>query len=380
MIAPIITDFPRDHIPGTVLRPSAQTVLIVDDSEENRDLLARQVKRFGYETDMAEDGEQALIKLRNGSYDLVLLDIMMPGLNGYQVLERIKTDPKLKIIPVIMISAVDDLDGVAKCMELGADDYIFKPFKVILLKARVNASLERKRLRDQEAAYMEALKAEQEKSDRLLLNILPRPIAERLKQQVGSKGIIADSFPEVTVLFADIVNFTQLAQTVSPAGLVTLLNEVFSTFDDLAEKYGLEKIKTIGDAYLLAAGLPTPRPDHAAAAAKMALAILRVSKIFRTAEGESIQLRIGLHTGPVTAGVIGTKKFAYDLWGDAVNTASRMESQGLPGCIQVTETTYQQLRHEFRFEERGLIPVKGKGEMKTYLLLDRAVQSVHPVP
>jgi adenylate cyclase len=356
-----------------------QTVLIVDDSEENRDLLARQVKRFGYETEMAEDGEQALIKLRCGAYDLVLLDIMMPGLNGYQVLERIKLDPILKIIPVIMISAVDDLDGVVKCMELGADDYIFKPFKVILLKARVNASLERKRLRDLEAAYMEALKAEQEKSERLLLNILPKPIAERLKQSGGAKGIIADSFPEVTVLFADIVNFTALASAVSPTGLVTLLNEVFSTFDDLAEKYGLEKIKTIGDAYLLAAGLPTPRPDHAAAAAKMALAIQRVSKIFRTSTGDSIQLRIGLHTGPVTAGVIGTKKFAYDLWGDAVNTASRMESQGLPGCIQVTETTYHQLKNDFAFEARGLVSVKGKGDMQTYLLTGRALHTSHTV-
>jgi len=356
-----------------------QTVLIVDDSEENRDLLSRQVKRFGYETEMAEDGEQALIKLRHGAYDLVLLDIMMPGLNGYQVLERIKLDPILKIIPVIMISAVDDLDGVVKCMELGADDYIFKPFKVILLKARVNASLERKRLRDLEAAYMDALKAEQEKSERLLLNILPKPIAERLKQSGGTKGIIADSFPEVTVLFADIVNFTQLASSVSPTGLVTLLNEVFSTFDDLAEKYGLEKIKTIGDAYLLAAGLPTPRPDHAAAAAKMALAIQRVSKIFRTASGDSIQLRIGLHTGPVTAGVIGTKKFAYDLWGDAVNTASRMESQGLPGCIQVTETTYHQLKNDFAFEARGLVSVKGKGDMQTYLLTGRALHASHSV-
>jgi class 3 adenylate cyclase len=359
--------------------PNPQTVLIVDDSEENRDLLARQVKRFGYETDMAEDGEQALNKLQTQPYDLVLLDIMMPGLNGYQVLEQIKHDPALQIIPVIMISAVDDLDGVVRCMELGADDYIFKPFKVILLKARVNASLERKRLRDQEAAYLKALKAEQEKSERLLLNILPRPIAERLKQQEGSKGIIADSFPEVTVLFADIVNFTGLAASVSPTGLVTLLNEVFSTFDDLAEKYGLEKIKTIGDAYLLASGLPTPRADHAAAAAKMALAMQRVSKMFRTTKGESIRLRIGLHTGPVTAGVIGTKKFAYDLWGDAVNTASRMESHGLPDCIQVTEATYQRLRYEFKFEERGLVPVKGKGEMKTYLLIGKAIQSMHSV-
>ncbi len=346
-----------------------QTVLIVDDSEENRDLLARQVKRFGHQAEMAEDGEQALAMLQAKAYDLVLLDIMMPGLTGYEVLERVKADPALKIVPVIMISAVDDLEGVVRCIELGADDYIIKPFKIILLKARINASLDRKQLRDQEAAYMQALQAEQEKSDRLLLNVLPRTIAERLKH---SPGIIADFFPEVTVLFADIVNFTELAASVSPTGLIALLNEVFSTLDDLAEAHGLEKIKTIGDAYLLVAGLPTPRPDHACAMAEMALAIQQATARFQTPDGFPIQLRIGMHTGPVTAGVIGSKKFAYDLWGDAVNTASRMESQGLPNCIQVTEATYQQLKDHFSFEKRGLITVKGKGDMPTYFLTGRA--------
>lgn len=359
------------------MAPTPPTILVVDDSEENRDLLARQINHFGHSLDMAIDGEQALNKLRAQTYDLVLLDIMMPGLNGYDVLEKIKTDPALKAIPVIMISAVDDLAGVVRCIEMGADDYIFKPFKVILLKARINAALEKKRLRDQESAYLTTIKAEQEKSDRLLLNILPGPIAERLKH--GS-GVIADSFPEVTVLFADIVNFTRLAATVSPAGLVTLLNEVFSAFDDLAEEHGLEKIKTIGDAYMLVAGLPTPRPDHASATADMALAMQTAITRFQATPGDPLQIRIGLHSGPVTAGVIGTKKFAYDLWGDTVNIASRMETQGLPNCIQVAESTFQRLAHTHRFEKRGLIEVKGKGTMITYWLVGRNCSAVKSFP
>jgi len=213
---------------------------------------------------------------------------------------------------------------------------------------------------------LKTLQAEQEKSEELLLNILPMPIANRLKQQ---EQTIADDFPSATVLFADIVGFTELSGEISPIELVEILNVIFSEFDYLAEKHSLEKIKTIGDAYMVVGGLPTPNPLHAEAIAKMALDMLETIEQFARETGKDFQIRIGINTGPVIAGVIGTKKYIYDLWGDTVNIASRMESQGLPGKIQVTDAAYHLLKDRFNLESRGLIDVKGKGKMECYLLI-----------
>ena len=218
-------------------------------------------------------------------------------------------------------------------------------------------------------AEMEA-QTEREKAEHLLLNILPESIAEELKQ---GRRSICDGFPEVTVLFADIVGFTTLSTQISPDRLVSLLNYIFSTFDHLSDRYGLEKIKTIGDNYMVAGGLPIPRADHAEAIADMALAMQEAitGPEFQLEDLPPLSLRIGINTGPVIAGVIGKKKFIYDLWGDAVNTASRMESHSLPGRIQVTEATYQRLQPNYLLEKRGSFPVKGKGEMVTYWLIGR---------
>ncbi|MCT7952864.1 CHASE domain-containing protein [Ancylothrix sp. C2] len=223
---------------------------------------------------------------------------------------------------------------------------------------------------------LQQLSKEQEKSEKLLLNILPGPIAERLKQQ---PDIIADSFPAVTVLFADIVGFSQLATRISAPELVEVLNQIFSAFDRLTQTYHLEKIKTIGDAYMVVGGLPTPRPDHASAIAEFALAMQQEIVKFNSQNTENFHIRIGIHTGPVVAGVIGTNKFIYDLWGDTVNIASRMESHGLPDTIQVTQTTYLLLKDKFDFEMRGQIPIKGKGEMTTYLLTGKRRLSQYPL-
>ncbi len=350
------------------MNPEHGSILVVDDVEANRDLLFRRLQRQGHTITLAEDGRRAIEQLQTQSFDLILCDIMMPEMNGYQVLEHLKEDPHLRHIPVIMISALDDIESVVRCIELGAEDYLFKPFNPTLLKARINACLEKKRLRDQEQAYLKQLQAEQEKSERLLLSILPKAVAEQLKQD---QSTIADSFAEATVLFADIVNFTNISTHRSPIELVSLLNHIFSAFDQLAERHNLEKIKTIGDAYMVVGGIPTPRPDHAEAIAEMALDMQAAMSKFNAETGESFSIRIGISTGPVVAGVIGTKKFIYDLWGDTVNTASRMESQGIPDCIQVTEMTYNYLCHQYQFEERGSIPVKGKGDMLTYLLKSR---------
>lgn len=343
-------------------------VLVVDDNENNRMLLSDQLEWQGYGVATAENGRRAIEMLQERPYDLVLLDIMMPEMNGYQVLEYLKNDPNLRYIPVIMISAVDDINSVVRCIEQGAEDYLPKPFNPILLKARISASLEKKHLRDQEQAYLKRIEEEREKSERLLLNILPRPVAEQLKQQ---QGTIANSFAEATVLFADIVDFTDLSAHVPPTELVDLLNGIFSAFDYLAVHHGLEKIKTIGDSYMVVGGLPDPRQDHIEAVAEMALDMQREIGQFRRSDHQPFSMRIGMHTGPVVAGVIGTTKFIYDLWGDTVNTASRMESSGLPGAIQVTEVIYERLLGKYAFEERGVVAIKGKGEMNTYLLKDR---------
>jgi class 3 adenylate cyclase len=201
-----------------------------------------------------------------------------------------------------------------------------------------------------------------------LLNILPQPVAARLKQ---GESTIADSFSDVTVLFSDFVDFTKLSTGIPPKVLVGRLNEIFSAFDELCERHGLEKIKMIGDAYMAVAGVPTPRSDHAAAAADLALAMQAAAAQFAAGDGPTFRLRIGLNSGPVIAGVIGTKKFAYDLWGDTVNIASRMEEHAPTGGVLVTDSTYQRLKEDYSFKPARVIKVKGKGEVLTYLLLGR---------
>ncbi|NJK34849.1 MAG: adenylate/guanylate cyclase domain-containing protein [Oscillatoriales cyanobacterium SM2_2_1] len=214
----------------------------------------------------------------------------------------------------------------------------------------------------------EELRLEKEKSDQLLRNVLPEPIAERLKRDPTA---IADHFNDVSVLFADIVGFTQISSAISATDLVGLLNRIFSNFDALAERYHLEKIKTIGDAYMVVGGMPFPQANHLEAIADMALDLQAAIIQFRTYEGERVGLRVGIHTGAVVAGVIGTKRLIYDLWGDTVNVASRMESQGEGGKIQVTEDVYERLKEGYVFRKRGTVFVKGKGPMITYWLLGR---------
>ncbi|MCB1178396.1 MAG: adenylate/guanylate cyclase domain-containing protein [Leptospiraceae bacterium] len=213
-----------------------------------------------------------------------------------------------------------------------------------------------------------ALELEHEKAVDLLHNILPVPIAKRLQEDNKS---IADGFEHCTVLFADIVGFTKLSQMVTPERLVEMLNEIFSLFDDLAAKYDLEKIKTIGDCYMVAGGIPIHRTDHAEAVADFALDMIKTLENFNSNSESKLQLRIGINSGPVVAGVIGKRKFIYDLWGDTVNTASRMESHGVVNRVQVSESTYELLNNKFNFEDRGTVNIKGKGDMRVYLLLSR---------
>ncbi|MEO1520337.1 MAG: adenylate/guanylate cyclase domain-containing protein [Cyanobacteria bacterium J06633_2] len=224
------------------------------------------------------------------------------------------------------------------------------------------------RLRWSEIQAQRSLEAEKARSERLLLNILPKVVASKLKEK---QRAIADSFADVTVLFADIVGFTQIAAGIPPHDVVDLLNYIFSAFDSLADKHGLEKIKTIGDAYMVVGGLPMEIDNHAEAIADMALDMIKTMEHLSQEKGQLFQIRIGINTGPVIAGVIGRKKFIYDLWGDAVNIASRMESQGVANCIQVTENVVNRLGDRYIFEKRGVVHIKGKGNMMTYFLKDK---------
>lgn len=360
----------RDR-PGTVanLLPGQYLtgkLLVVDDDASNRELLTRRLVRQGFEVESVESGPAALRLLRVRKVDLILLDLIMPMMDGDQVLAQLKADPELRDIPVIMLSALDEMDSVVRCILMGAEDYLAKPFNAVLLRARLNACLEKRRLRQQEQAYLRAIESERAKSETLLLNILPQPIAERLKH---GETTIVDSLAEVTVLFADLVGFTELTNQISSVEMVRLLDDIFSGFDTLAEGQKLEKIKTIGDAYMVVGGLPTPRADHAEAVAELALEMLaHVGSRFGGFK-TPIRLRLGINTGPVIAGIIGRHKFNYDLWGDTVNTGSRMESSGVPGRIQVTQAMRDALATGFEFEPRGEIEIKGKGMMPTWFLL-----------
>lgn len=343
-------------------------ILVVDDEMLNRELLSAMMEGLGHETVEAGNGHEALAHA-DSTIDLVLLDIMMPGMSGVEVLSRLKASETLRHIPVVMLSALTDLTTIIQCIDQGADDYLSKPFNSSLLRARIGACLEKKRLRDQERRLFALLEAEHARAESLLLNILPGPIANRLK---SSPEVIADNFPEVGVLFADIVDFTSLADRLSALEMVSLLNNVFTAYDELASRHGLEKIKTIGDAYMAVAGLPVPGEDHAAALAEMALAMRETTGcIARNDSGERLALRIGIHIGPAVAGVIGKNKFIYDLWGDTVNVASRMESHGAADAIQCTEVVYSLLQNRYDFDGPIPLQVKGKGEMPVYRLKGR---------
>jgi adenylate cyclase len=324
-------------------------------------------------TSTTNPGEVCELHLKN-RYDLILLDLQMPGMDGFQVMENLREIETDGYLPVLVITAQPD--HKLRALKAGAKDFVSKPFELEEVLARVYNMLEVRLLHLETKKLYNLVVEEQKVSDRLLLNVLPHSIAERLKgrPEVTADSfteVIADSFSEVTVLFADIVEFTKFSEGVSAETLVSVLNDIFTRFDSIADNHGLEKIKTIGDAYMVASGLPVPVTDHANRAAHMALDMIEAMERFNEQGHHQLQVRIGIDTGAVVAGVIGKRKFLYDLWGDVVNTASRMESHGVAGRIQVTDATQQWLNEPFRLEERGVIEVKGKGQIHTWFLNSR---------
>jgi adenylate cyclase len=328
----------------------ASRILLIEDALANIQTLSAVLKEQSYQVSVATSGQQALDLLERVRPDLILLDIMMPGIDGFETCRRIKASTLWREIPIIFLTAKTETADILRGFEAGAVDYVSKPFNTPELLARVRTHL--------------ALDHLYRENQRLLLNVLPAPIAEKLKKQTG---IIAERFDDVSVLFADIVGFTQLSARLAPAELLELLNSVFSRFDELAGQHKLEKIKTIGDAYMVAGGLPEPHSDHLGAMAALGLAMLEAVAKVRLASG-NLGLRVGLHVGTVTAGVIGIRKFIYDVWGDTVNTASRLESHGAAGRVHVSDAVFQRLQERFSFEPRGTVELKGRGPMTTYFL------------
>jgi class 3 adenylate cyclase len=367
MVADFV-DAMRPLSPGEVRRHETGRILVVDDNDSNRGLLSRRLSRDGHQVFEAISGRAALDLLSSHVVDLILLDLLMPEMNGFQVLAELKRDERLRGVPVVIISGLTDMDGIIRCIEAGAEDYLTKPINSVLLNARINACLERKRWRDREQKYLSEIKIEKEKSETLLLNILPPQIVARLN---SGEELIADRFDDVTVLFADLVGFTEISSRMSPSRLVEDLNHLMSEFDMLAQNMAVEKIKTIGDAYMAATGVPEHRQDHVEAMAGFALGMLRVLDIHNQVMATTWKIRIGVHCGPVVAGIIGKHKFIYDIWGDTVNHASRLEATSDPNWIHVSAPVAEVLRARFKLESRGIVHLRGKSDEQSYFLIDR---------
>jgi adenylate cyclase len=357
---------PVDLGRDTIWRGKPSRILIVDDTAANRDLLAPRLLREGHEVETAENATAALDRLVGADFDLILLDLIMPGMDGLELLSRLKSNLHTRHIPVIIISALDEVDSAIRCIEAGAEDYLPKPFNPVLLRARIDASLEKKWLRDRERSHFEEMRVEKQRSEALLLNILPQNIVNRMR---NGETVIADRYADATILFVDLVGFTSLSTQYPPDKVLEILSTIFAGFDGAVAVHGLEKIKTIGDAYMVAGGLPEPVSDHTRRAAELAIEMLAIVQELRDSQQIDLKARIGIHTGPVIAGVIGVRKLMYDVWGDTVNTASRMETFGAADRIHVSAEMRNVLGSTYLFESRGKIDIKGKGMMETYFLI-----------
>ncbi len=331
-------------------------ILIVDDIDDNVFTLERRLKQFANSENVsARNGRLALEALRAGPYDLVLLDVQMPEMDGTAVLEHMKSDMALRDVPVIMVSALDDMDTVLRCIKLGAEDYVQKPFNAELLRARVEAALERKRLRDQEAKFLAQLQAEKARVNDLLHSVLPRLVVSELK---ANGRLMPRRHEDVAVLFCDIVGFTQFCDANTPETVIERLESLVDSFEATVDQHGLEKIKTIGDAFMATAGLLRYVENPALAAVECGLAMVRAAE----AHGAGWQVRIGIHMGPVVAGVLGKRSFVFDLWGDTVNVAARVAAEAEPGGVLVTGVLWPFLGAACQGRALGTVALKGKGK------------------
>ena len=340
------------------MNDDASAILVVDDNEDNRYTLTRRLKRQGHdEVATAEDGRKALEMLGARSFDLVLLDIMMPEMDGYEVLEAMKADSRLRRIPVLMISALDDIDSIVRCIELGAEDYLPKPFNPTLLRARVEACLEKKRLRDRETAHPEWPESETERPGAPLRAVLPAGAVQEFEE---TGAVRPRRFDDVAVVCCDVAGFAGYCDRHPPEAAVGELQRRFERFEGIALEHGLEKVRTVGSAFLAAAGLPHPVADPLLQAARCGLAMAAA-----TAEiAPHWQVRIGVHSGPVVAGVMGGLRFPYDLWGDTVEYAVRLAGHANPGRVVMTAAVWARIESRCRGRACGPAAPEGMGEVE----------------
>ena len=333
-------------------------LLVVDDNEDNRFTLTERLKREGYGNVVcASNGREALELLATRPFDLVLLDITMPEMDGYQVLHEVKADTTLRNIPIVMISAVDEIESVARCIGLGAEDYLAKPFNAVLLRARLAACLEKKKLRDQEAVYTQQIEHEKRRADELLYAMLPPGAVRELK---ATNAVRPRRYDEVAVLFCDIVGFTAYCDENPPEKVVEHLQALNEEYEWIVRQHEMEKIKTIGDAFMATAGLFTPVPDPVFASLQCGLDMVTASRRIEP----SWEVRVGVQFGPVVAGIIGHRQYLFDLWGDTVNMASRIAAHANPGTVATSGATWRRIRDRGRGRSLGFVDIKGKGRIE----------------
>ena len=333
-------------------------ILVVDDEDFNRGLLLRHLKKEGFENiETTDNGKQAMAMARAEGFDLVLLDIEMPEMDGIATLKAIKSDMRLRDIPVIMISGVEEMDSIVKCIELGAEDYLHKPFNPVMLRARVNTSLEKKRLRDLEASHLSRIKAEKKKADRLLNVILPAAAASELK---ATGKVAPRSYDDATILFCDIVDFTSYCNSHSAEQVVNSLQALFIRFEAITRSHRMEKIKTIGDEFMASAGLLRQCPDPLLSAVRCGLAMGQASKELEP----HWDVRVGVNIGSIVAGVVGDQKYQFDVWGDTVNVAARMAGVGSASTVCMIHDAWLRVENDCDGRSLGRVEVKGKGEVE----------------
>ncbi len=333
-------------------------ILIVDDNLKNLQVVSSSLKEKSYKIAVALDGKSGLEIAEKNNIDLILLDIMMPDMSGFEVCKKLKKLEKTKGIPVIFLTAKTDTDDIVKGFQIGGADYIPKPFKKEELHTRVDNQIQLKLAKDR---LKEALKM----SDSLLLNTLPADVAEDLKKNGKS---IPKEFKDVTVFVSDFVHFTDISLKMQPIKIIDELNEMYTVFDNIMEKHKCERIKTIGDAYLAVCGMPNSDTDHATKITDAAIEIRDyIEKRSKNAEIKW-QIRIGIHTGSVVGGIVGIKKYIYDIFGDTVNTAFRVEAASKPMQINISDGTYKLIKNEYNFIERPPEEIKGKGMMTMHFL------------
>lgn len=369
-VAPTPIAIPRSRIPSpsTHVAGSAKIVgriLVVDDNGANRELLTRLLRRSGHFVADAADGVEALDLLEAKRFDLVLLDLQMPRLDGTGVLSVMKQDSYLRHIPVIMISGLDELPKIVECIQLGADDYLSKPFDQVLLQARIGACLEKKQLRDRAVDHLEQIELEKRRANELLRVILPDAIVAELQ---ATDTVKPRRYENVAVLFCDIVGFTAFSEGREPEEVLANLQKLVEAYEGLMSKHHMQKIKTIGDSFMAVAGLLDPVENPALQCARCGRDMIKLARQLPTDWG----VRVGIAQGPVVAGVLGRQQYQFDLWGDTVNTASRVESMGAENCVSLSAGAWAHIENEtgVRGRSLGSVPMKGKGLVPLYRLLE----------